>query len=52
MSRLKTFAKKGTADYRKHEDKQVVNYMGGISYTVNPLLTLEMMAASSIVRNV
>lgn len=48
MSRLKTYAKKGTADYRKHEDKQVVNYMGGISYTVNPLLNLEMIAASSI----
>lgn len=48
MSRLKKYAVKAEADYRKHEDKQVVNYMGGISYTVNPLLNLEMVAASSI----
>lgn len=48
MSRLRKYAVKSEADYRKHEDKQVVNYMGGISYTINPLLNLEMIAASSI----
>jgi hypothetical protein len=48
MSRLKTYAKKSEADYRKHEGEQVVNYMDGISYTVNPLLNLEMIAASAI----
>lgn len=48
MSRLRKYAVKSEADYRKHEGQQVVNYMGGISYTVNPLLNLEMIAASSI----
>lgn len=48
MSKLKKHASKFEADYRKHEKEQVVNYMDGISYTVNPLLNLEMVASSSI----
>lgn len=48
MSKFSGYAKKSEADYRKHEDEQVVNFMGGISYSTNPLLELEMIAASSI----
>lgn len=48
MSKFSGYAKKSEADYAKHKDEQVVNYMSGISYTVNPLLELEMVAASSI----
>ena len=48
MSKFSGYASKTEADYNKHEDEQVVNYMNGISYTTNPLLELEMVAASSI----
>ena len=48
MSKFSGYAKKSEADYRKHEDEQVINFMDGISYTTNPLLELEMVAASSI----
>lgn len=42
------YAKKSEADYNKHKEEQEVNFMGGISYSVNPLLELRMVAASSI----
>lgn len=48
MSKFANYAKKSESDYRKHESEQKVNFMNGISYTVSPLLNLEMIAASSI----
>ena len=48
MSKFSGYASKTEADYNKHKDERVVNYMNGISYTTNPLLELEMVAASSI----
>lgn len=48
MSKFSGYAKKSEADYNKHKDEQVVNFMNGISYKTNPLLELEMIAASSI----
>ena len=48
MSKFSGYASKTEADYNKHKDEQVVNYMNGISYTTNPLLELEMVAASAI----
>lgn len=48
MSKFSGYASKTEADYSKHKDEQVVNYMDGISYVTNPLLELEMVAASSI----
>ena len=48
MSKFSGYASKTEADYNKHKDEQVVNYMNGISYTTNPLLELEMVSASAI----
>lgn len=48
MSKFSGYAKKSEANYNKHKDEQVVNFMNGISYKTNPLLELEMIAASSI----
>ena len=48
MSKFSGYASKTEADYNKHKDEQVVNYMNGISYTTNPLLELEIIAASAI----
>lgn len=48
MSKFSEYTKKSEADYNKYNDKQVINYMNGISYVTNPLLELEMVAASSI----
>lgn len=48
MSKFSGFADKTEAAYNKHKSEQVVNFMNGISYTTNPLLELEMVAASSI----
>ena len=48
MSRLSKYSSKDTATLRKHEDERVVNFMGGTSYTLTPLNTLKMVAASSI----
>ncbi|MDR2639528.1 MAG: TROVE domain-containing protein, partial [Helicobacteraceae bacterium] len=45
MSKMGEFDKKRGA---KGESGRVVNFMGGFSYRVDPLLTLEMVAASSI----
>ena len=42
MSKLKKMMPK------KDDDKKVVNYMGGISYTLNPIDTLRMLASSSM----
>lgn len=42
------YAKKSEADYNKHKEERVENFMGGISYKTNPLLELKMIAASSI----
>ena len=48
MSKFSGYASKTEANYNKHKDERVENFMGGISYTTNPLLELEMVAASSI----
>lgn len=48
MSKFSRFAKKSEADYAKHKNEQIVNFMDGISYKTDPLLELEMVAASSI----
>lgn len=48
MSRLKTHASKRTATIRKHSGEEVENFMGGKSYTINPLDTLKLVSASSI----
>ena len=45
MSKVSKIAK--SASKFKSEGK-VVNFMGGISYTVNPLETLKLISASSI----
>lgn len=48
MSKLSPFAKKSVADHNKFQDTAEINYMGGTSYTLNPLATLRLVAASSI----
>lgn len=48
MSKFSGYASKSEADYAKHEKERVENFMGGNSYILNPLLTLESIAASSI----
>lgn len=48
MSRFSVYANKAEADYNKHSLEQEKNFMSGISYNVNPLLELEMIASSSI----
>ncbi len=48
MGRFSKFIKKETVQYRAFEDQQVTNFMNGISYEVNPLNTLKIVAASSI----
>lgn len=48
MSKYKSSAKKDVAIVSKHGKMQVVNFMNGISYTINPLDTLRIIAASSI----
>ena len=48
MSKFSEYTSKSEANYNKHKDEQVINFMDGISYKTNPLLELEMIAASSI----
>ena len=48
MSRLSEYASKERSSVRKHEDTIVENFMGGNSYTLSPLQTLKIVAASSI----
>lgn len=48
MSKFSRFTKKSEADYAKHKNEQIINFMDGISYKTNPLLELEMVAASAI----
>lgn len=48
MSRLSKYSSKDTTTLRKHEKDSVVNFMEGTSYTLTPLNTLKMVAASSI----
>ena len=48
MSKFSEYTSKSEANYNKHKDEQVINFMDGISYKTNPLLELEMVAASSI----
>lgn len=48
MSKLTEYAVKSRSEVRKHEDKVVENFMGGNSYTISPLQTLKIVAASSI----
>jgi hypothetical protein len=48
MSKFTEHAKKASADHEEYADKAVENFMGGVSYTLNPLDTLKIVAASSI----
>ena len=48
MSRLTKYSSKAEADHRQYSDAAVENFMGGTSYTLNPLNTLRIIAASSI----
>ena len=48
MARLSKHADKVTASVREHSSTAVTNFMGGTSYTMTPLHTLKMIAASSI----
>jgi hypothetical protein len=48
MSKLSKHSVKSTADHKAFQDKAVQNFDGGTSYTLNPLDTLRIVAASSI----
>jgi hypothetical protein len=48
MSRLSHHADKKLADHVQFSETEVENFMGGRSYTLSPLLTLKIIAASSI----
>lgn len=48
MSRLTKYSDKTTAEIAKHSGSVVENFMGGNSYTMNPIDTLRIVAASSI----
>ena len=48
MSRLSRYSNKAEADHKQYADTVVENFMGGNSYTLNPLDTLRIIAASSI----
>ena len=48
MSKFRKHSVKSEADYKSFQDKAVTNFDGGISYTLNPLDTLRIVAASSI----
>lgn len=48
MSKFSKSAKKSVSGIRVHEKTVVKNFMGGTSYTMNPLDTLRIVAASSI----
>jgi hypothetical protein len=48
MARLSHHADKATTDHAKYGDQIVENFMGGNSYTLSPLDTLKIIAASSI----
>ena len=48
MSRMSTAVKEHLAEQTMVEKKAVTNFMGGISYEVNPIDTLKLVTASSI----
>ena len=48
MSRLSKYGSKETATLNKFAETSVTNFMGGTSYTLNPIDTLRIVAASSI----
>ena len=48
MSKFSKSSKKSVASVRTHNKNAVKNFMGGTSYTLNPLDTLRIVAASSI----
>ena len=48
MSKFSKSSKKSVSSVRTHEKTAVKNFMGGTSYTLNPLDTLRIVAASSI----
>ena len=48
MSKFSKSSKKTVAEHRTHNKTAVENFMGGTSYTLNPLDTLRIVAASSI----
>jgi hypothetical protein len=48
MSKLSSYADKRTAKINEYGETSVTNFMGGNSYTLNPIDTLRIVAASSI----
>jgi len=48
MSKFSKFSNKTIVNYRQFEEDQEVNFMAGISYRVNPLSALKLVAGSSI----
>jgi hypothetical protein len=48
MSKFSKTSKKTVSEHRTHNKTAVKNFMGGTSYTLNPLDTLRIVAASSI----
>ena len=48
MSKFTKHSAKASADHKSFQDKAVQNFDGGTSYTLNPLDTLRIVAASSI----
>jgi len=48
MSKFTKHSAKASADHKAFQDKAVQNFDGGTSYTLNPLDTLRIVAASSI----
>ena len=48
MSKFKEYANKEVADIEKYSDTKVTNFMGGNSYSLTPINTLRIIAASSI----
>lgn len=48
MSKLSKYSEKETAQTLETAKAAVTNFMGGNSYTLNPLDTLRIVAASSI----
>jgi hypothetical protein len=48
MSKMCSAVRENRSEQTAYEPNAVCNYMGGISYTLNPLDTLKMVSASSI----
>jgi hypothetical protein len=48
MSKMTTSVKETRSATKEHKENAVTNYMGGISYVLNPIETLKIVTASSI----